>query len=271
MSLLRREIHAMKRRWARWSAPRLESADIARALAGLQGRSSDLLLVHSSLSACGHIAGGPAAVIGALRAWHRDGTLLMPTHTYCYPRAGETAPVFDPAQSPSVVGAITDAFWRVPGVKRSLHPTHSLAADGPAAGSLVEGHETCATPCGAGTPYEKLVELDASVLMFGATLDAYTLFHTAEDAARVAYLYEPQQVPLSYRDSRGQVQPMLMWRHDMSIRRAFQQKDADLESLGLLVRVTLGRGELLLIPHARAAHAAVVRALAEDPMFLRAA
>ena len=32
------------------------------------------------------------------------------------------------------------------------------------------------TPCGVGTPYEKLVTQEFSVLMFGVTLNTYTLF-----------------------------------------------------------------------------------------------
>src|SRR5712692_7680181 len=159
-------------------------------LTGLGRPTNSIVMVHSSLSACGYVRGGPTAVIEALRTGCAESTLVMPTHTYWYPGSDGSVKAFDPTSTPSVVGAIGDAFWRRPGVARSLHPTHSLAAEGPMASMLVEGHEHCTTPCGAGTPYERLVRWDASILMFGVTLNCYTLFHSAEDAARVPYLYE---------------------------------------------------------------------------------
>ncbi len=113
---------------------------------------SNILLVHSSLSACGHINGGAGTVVEALRGWIRDRTLAMPTHTYCYPDKMGTAPIFEAWSTPSVVGAITDYFWQQPHVIRSIHPTHSLACKGPESEKLCHGHEFCDTPCGGRTP-----------------------------------------------------------------------------------------------------------------------
>ena len=96
-------------------------------------------MVHSSLSACGQIRGGSATVVEVLQTWLGEGDLTMPTHTYCYPDKNGEAPVFDPATTPSVVGAITDYFWKQPEVMRSLHPTHSLACQGPGADHLCSG------------------------------------------------------------------------------------------------------------------------------------
>src|SRR5262249_1506540 len=143
------------------------------------------LLVHSSLSACGQIIGGADAVLRALRDWIGNGTLCLPAHSYCYPRKDGSIPIFDLHSTPALTGRISDVFWRQAGVLRSNHPTHSLACSGPSAAWLCAEHELCATPCGAATPYARLVQSHCSVLMFGVTLDSYTLFHTAEDAARV--------------------------------------------------------------------------------------
>lgn len=263
--------HGIKRARHRLSAPRIDHLQILEAFSRLPVTMPRLLFVHSSLSACGHIEDGAETVISALRRWNRGGTLTMPAHSYCYPAGAAPAPVFDPAITRSVVGAVTDAFWRQPGVKRSLHPTHSIAAEGPGADDIVRGHETCDTPCGRRTPYERLVLADAAVLMFGAGLDAYTLFHTAEDHARVPYLYESQQVPLAYRDVQGVEHAMMMWKQDMRVARSFHEKGTWLEHLGLLHRVTLGSGELMLVPHAKLAHDAIVAELRRQPSFLRAA
>lgn len=262
-SRIKREI----RRVNRWLHP-LTQAQLLDALRAFGPFPTDRLMVHSSLSACGYIRSGPAAVIEALRTWIGERDLVMPTHTYCYPDKDGRVPQFNPAVTPSLIGAITNAFWRRPNVLRSLHPTHSLACLGAGAAGLCAGHELCDTPCGVGTPYEKLVAQDASVLMFGATLNTYTLFHTAEDAAGVPYLYERTQYQLEAVDYAGQIRPITMRRHDMGIARSFAQMDHWLEKRGLLLRRSLGLGQLLFIPHAGVANRHLVDALHIDPLLL---
>jgi aminoglycoside 3-N-acetyltransferase len=243
------------------------SGPLRATLASL-GAPPSIVLVHSSLSACGYVPGGAQAIISALRAWCGGSTLVMPTHSYCYPDSGCKVPVFDPKSTPSVVGAITNSFMCQPGVSRSLHPTHSLAAEGPRAKAIIEGHEACLTPCGVGTPYERLLQSDAGVLMFGVTLNCYTLFHTAEDAAGVPYLYEAEPYVLKMNEPTGAIRTILMKRQDMRTQRRFDEMDAWFEDQGLLERRRLGRGELLWIPHSRTAHAALVAELRKDPFFL---
>jgi aminoglycoside N3'-acetyltransferase len=114
----------------------------------------------------------------------------------------------------------------------------------------------------------RLVEQDGSVLMFGATLDSYTLFHTAEDAAQVPYLYLPKQLVLRSRLPNGEVKEIPTWRQDMGVTRRFGEMDTWLEKEGLLVRRKLGMGELLYIPHAAALHERMVRELRSNPMLL---
>ena len=260
---IKREI----RRVNRWLHP-LTSAQLLETLRSFGPFPTERLMVHSSLSACGYIRGGPTAVIEVLRTWIGERDLVMPTHTYCYPDKDGRVPQFNPAVTPSLIGAITNALWRQPNVVRSLHPTHSLACWGAGAAELCAGHEFCDTPCGAGTPYEKLVSEDASVLMFGVTLNTYTLFHTAADAARVPYLYERAPCHLEAIDRAGQIRRITMRRHDISIPRRYAQMDHWLEERGLLLRRSLGLGQLLFIPHAGAVHRQLLDALHIDPLLL---
>lgn len=246
----------------------LDAPAILAALRSLPENRRPTVMVHSSLSACGKMRGGAAAVIAALRDWTKNETLAMPAHTYCYPDEKGHCGLFDPATTPSLVGAITDAFWREPDVLRSLHPTHSLAATGPGASQLVAGHEYAGTPCGAETPYQKLVNEDAGVLMFGVTLNSYTLFHTAEALASVPYLYCAQPVDLRVRIRDGTTREMRMWRQDMNVRRLFADMDSWLEQRGLLHRLRCGNGELLWLPHSQAVHRELMQALRVDPWFL---
>lgn len=273
-AILRRVRQRLQRasRWAETylTAPVLEEKHILEALEELANPAPHLLLVHSSLSSCGRVRGGARTVIRALETWNKGGTIAMPTHSYCYPSATGISPVFDLQSTSSLVGAISDAFWKQRGVQRSLHPTHSLACEGSGAAELVAGHEDCDTPCGRGTPYERLIDQDAAVLMFGATMNSYTFFHTAEDVAEVPYLYEKDKVKLRMRAREGSEREMLMRKHDMTIARSFSEKARWIEERGLLRRVALGRGELLLLSHSRLVHDALTEQLREDPWFLTA-
>ncbi|HEX2268927.1 MAG TPA: AAC(3) family N-acetyltransferase, partial [Pyrinomonadaceae bacterium] len=151
---------------------------------------------------------------------------------------------------------------------RSQHPSHSLAVSGPGAEELCRDHELRETPCGAGTPYLKIAEGNSSVLMFGATMDSYTLFHTAEDAADVSYLYMPQQFTLRTKGADDVVRSLQMWRQDMGVARRFAATADWLAEQGLLIRRKLGLGELLFIPNARGLHETMVQTLRRDPLFL---
>lgn len=227
-----------------------------------------IVMVHSSLSSCGYLTGGAEAAIRLIREWVGTATLVMPTHTYCYADANGQAEIFDPVTTPSRVGVISDTFWRQPRVLRSLHPSHSLAASGVLASEIVFGHDRCKTPCGSGTPYRKLVDEDAGILMFGTSLDSYTLFHTSEDAASVPYLYEPAQCLLRLREPTGVVREIPMQRQDMTIMRRFAKMDSWLEAHGLLQRRRCGRGELIWLPHAAMVHAALTKELQINPSLL---
>lgn len=254
---------------ARRKLVRLNEAKIREALDSFGAFKADLLLVHSSLSACGSIDGGPGAVISALRSWITDrAALALPTHTWSYPDATGVAPVYDFKSTLSVVGTITNHYWRQPGVVRSQHPSHSLAVSGPGAEELCRDHELRETPCGADTPYLRIAEGNSSVLMFGATMDSYTLYHTAEDSAEVPYLYMPEQVTLRTLATDNVVREVTMWRQDMSVPRRFEATADWVAEHGLLVRRKLGLGELLFIPSARALHERVVEEMRRDPLFL---
>ena len=150
---------------------------------------SEILFVHCSLSSCGRFTAGPSDVLRGLGEF--CDTLLFPTHTYCYPTSpSEAGCLFDRETTPSKTGLLTEMFRKQPGATRSIHATHSLAASGALAQQICGDHHRHDTPCGAETPYSRLVMLRASVLLFGVTFHPYTLFHTAEDASGSDFAYE---------------------------------------------------------------------------------
>jgi aminoglycoside 3-N-acetyltransferase len=107
------------------------------------------VLVHSSLSSLGRVEGGAETVTGGLLdALGPDGTLLMPALSYAAVTAA--CPRFDLRSTPSNIGLIPETFRRMPGVLRSLHPTHSVCGVGPRAEALLGAQQGDRTPCGPG-------------------------------------------------------------------------------------------------------------------------
>src|SRR5687768_12720625 len=92
--------------------PPITSAEIARALRALGLERGDCVLVHSSLSRIGRVAGGAEAVVDALlEVVGTEGTLAVPT----FPFTGSmleylrSDPPFDAETTPSRMGAISEA------------------------------------------------------------------------------------------------------------------------------------------------------------------
>lgn len=145
----------------------------------------DVVMLHSSLSQIGLVEGGAETVIrSVLEVIGKEGTLAMPS----FPGFGfnidylRTNPVFDVKNTPSRMGIITETFRRMPNVKRSLHPTEPVCALGPKADYLTKDHFGQLTPYTAQSPFGRLAELNAKILLLGVDLKTLSNLHTLEDA-----------------------------------------------------------------------------------------
>jgi aminoglycoside 3-N-acetyltransferase len=144
------------------------------------------LIVHASLKSIGPISGGAEALLGLFEeALGEAGLMAMPVFTYSLTGLDKYPP-FDPVRSVSRTGALTEVFRTLPGTVRSLHPTHSVAARGRDAAKLVADHERL-TALGADSPFHRMAERDARILLIGCGFDSLSLIHTGEVLANAWY------------------------------------------------------------------------------------
>jgi aminoglycoside 3-N-acetyltransferase len=138
------------------------------------------LMVHSSLKSLGRVAGGPRTVVKALmEVITPRGTLMMPSFNHGAPFEDGGEGHFDPRRTPTTNGAIPDCFWRMPGVERSLNPTHSFAVWGRQAKSLTRGHHKTIT-MGPESPLGLLNSRGGHCLLLGVTYKVNTFHHVVE-------------------------------------------------------------------------------------------
>ena len=149
-------------------------------------KEGDVLMVHSSLKSMGHVEGGAETVIAALRAvLGEEGTLMLPALTYATSCADL---YFSNLSTPSCVGAITEAFRKTEGVRRSNHPTHSVCVIGKYRDAMCEGWEEDDTPIGPHSPFRKLADYKGKILLLGCPFARNTFMHGMEEIAGVPYV-----------------------------------------------------------------------------------
>jgi aminoglycoside N3'-acetyltransferase len=154
--------------------------DIATTLRDLGLSAGDGVMVHSSLKSLGRVAGGAAAVIEALmQVLTPEGTLMMPSFNHGEPFWQGGPGLCDPRSTPTTNGVIPDLFWRLPGVCRSLDPTHSIAAWGRSARRYTQFHHRTLT-MGPESPLGLLGREGGLGLFIGVTYKVNTYHHVVE-------------------------------------------------------------------------------------------
>ena len=160
--------------------------DICRALSELKIETGDTVLVHSSLKSMGYVEGGAETVIEALLMSVGDsGTIVMPTFTQKdFVNAYDTWHI----DKPSDTGYITEIFRKYPGSIRSDQATHSVTANGKQAKYITENHTAYGrrfgvfgdTPFCVSSPWQKLYDMNAKVVLIGVSMKYNTSKHLTE-------------------------------------------------------------------------------------------
>lgn len=154
---------------------------LLKQLQSLNIDNSGTLLVHSSLKSMGDIEGGAHTVLDVLSEYMENGLLVLPTHTWA--DVTPDNPKFYVEDSSSCIGILPELFRKRKGVRRSLHPTHSVAALGKGSQEMTKGDEQCDTPCARGSAWGKLLDQKATILLIGVDLRKNTFIHGIEEWA----------------------------------------------------------------------------------------
>jgi len=220
-SLRRAKWERERRRVA--ALPPLSETDFQNVLIdNLQLEAGDLVYVHSGMD--GLNLGFPfyrilfliQDVIGA------EGTLVFPTYpnhrmsSYEWLKKGN---VFDVRRTPSYTGILTEFARRQRNAVRSLHPTKSVCAIGPAAKELTSTHQLSPYPYDTNSPYYKLIAAGGKIIGLGATTNYISFAYCVDDAYKErfpvrVYHPEPFEAPcINYEGARVIVKT---YAHDMT-------------------------------------------------------
>jgi aminoglycoside 3-N-acetyltransferase len=157
----------------------------------------DGLLVHSALQYLGKPNGGPKLYLSALmealgiastgetdHATDATGTLAVPTFNFGFARGQ----AYDLQSTPSQgMGVLSEQVRTHPLAKRTPHPMQSLAVIGHYAADLANRDTPSAFD--PGSAFERMLELDFSILLIGADIQAVSVLHLVEQRLSVPYRY----------------------------------------------------------------------------------
>jgi len=249
---------------------------IKKGLTTLGMRPGDVVLFHSSLRTLGPArdlvklpdCGAHLVIDAFVETVGPSGLVIVPTLTATFApnNPGPSQYVFDPKETPSRVGSITDKFWRRPEARRSAHPTHSLAAIGDRADEFVKDHDKGST-FDRRTSYGRYYDWDGYVCFFGTDTRTNTTLHAVEDWMNMPYMAEASAL---VRQPDGSAKEVKVTKSPAGYR-DFYKKDSKaarlLESSGIVRETAIGSARVRLMK-ARELVDLYWDAMLEDPLLL---
>ncbi len=219
-------------------------------------KSTDAVLVHSSMKSIGEVEGGADTVVDTFMEYLSDGMFMTPAQTWAQMSAEYN--VFDPKTEDTCVGIIPNIFYKRDGVERSLHPTHSMAVWGKrrcgdkviTAKEYVQGEENCTTPCTPGGCWDRLKDIDAKILLIGVNHVKNTFIHAVGEVLDVPerLTAEPTLFKIVMPD--GSLKEVNMYRHynrhTAHISESFEKLRLAYEECGAAKNVKFGAADCIL-------------------------
>ena len=142
--------------------------------------SSESFMLHSSMMRMSKIEYGIEGIVSTLLEVSPNVTILAPTFND-YSKVNEPEYIYDVHCSSSDLGALSEYIRKMDRAKRSLHPTHNVAAVGPLASRFTANHHYDDRPFCKNSPYYKNMFNNGKILLLGVNLNSMTSFHLYED------------------------------------------------------------------------------------------
>ena len=216
---------------------------------------NDAVLMHSAFNPFNGFQGTAGQVIDCLlNVIGPQGHLCMMSMAYSSSSQDylETGRTFDVKGTVSQMGFISEIFRRREGVLRSANPLHPVLASGPKASWIIEGHDQVLYSCGAGSPFEKMLEMNTKVLFFDVPFERFTFVHYIEDRFKDSApfpLYHPDPLECVMIDPGGQERHVkaYVFGRETRRRRDFSVLKGALLRGGFLRRDRIGNTRLLVV------------------------
>ena len=169
--------------------------DLKRQLsqAGLDPAST--VMVHASVKSVGPLENRGDTLLDALLEYFASGLLLFPTHTWDH--VSSSTRQYDPASSVPCVGLLPKLALQRPRVKRSLHPTHSVAAFGERAEEYIRGEEYAGSPAPVSGCWGRLYDENAKILLIGVGQNRNTYLDSVDERLQIPERISEKPVLLS--------------------------------------------------------------------------
>ena len=221
-------------------------AELEEALRSLGVRAGVKMVVHTSLGSLGTFEGGAENYCRLLcELVTAEGLLMMPGLVR-YPKDGEEYH-FDPRTTPVGVGKAPETFRQMPGVWRSLDPTHSFCAWGKNAPDYLRNHHQYPT-MHRESPLARLEAAGGCALMVGCR-EAVTFMHVVETACGGQCLgSRTEQYPATLPDGREVILRGWGWRNGPCRALRHDEIFDDMREKGTLAECMLHRSHLMFFP-----------------------
>ncbi len=166
--------------------PKVTKNEILEKLRKVGVKEGDIIYTASFMPILGNSPSLMNDTIDALvEAVGKEGTVIMPVFNWDYCSGA----VFDPVETPSQVGVLTEAFRKHAGVLRSITPPWcTFAASGQKAKEIVEIKGT--SPFGPDSITQYLYDINARYILIGCNYsDAVIHLHWLEEKFEVPYRF----------------------------------------------------------------------------------
>lgn len=224
----------------------------------------DTILIHSSMRSLGKIENGADGLFQALADYFAPGLVAFPTLSWDLVNGRQ--PVYSVRDTPATTGVLPELFRNWRGVRRSLHPTHSIAALGEDAENFLAGHEKFDSPCHRNSPWGRLYDRDAKILFVGTSIICNTFLHGVEEWLPVPGMLTDAAEKLVVFDYDGNRIEVPSRRHDGDHSQFYRVLEKEFRECGALSEGTLGDAHVFIL-QAKAVGDFVFELLKKTPLF----